>query len=353
MNLSLKTRKIVQLTTIAAACFLGATQVSAQTLLLRYTFDESASSSVDAVDTGATPAANGVFTGADRVATTPGGFSTGAMNSTGAAAPDSLKYVIASDENGEVDKLDGLTSFTLTAWINVQELPNGNRRILAKQAGSTDGFSWNFSDSAATGRSAGNFGTRLFIGGTEGFAFDGVNNTIDADNKWVFIAVTYDGTDGGAAVNNVKYYVGDTTATATNQSTTTITGGTTNPSDVPFGVGYTGAAPTALLNFPGWVDDARVYSGVLDAAALDVVRLENLPSSGPTAVLITNPNRSGTTVTFSFESETGRTHTPEYKNTLDDVAWVTLTPIVGDGTTKVVTDAAAVPATRFYRVVTQ
>src|SRR5690606_6482484 len=119
------------------------------------------------------------------------------------------------------------------------------------------------------------------------------------------------------------------------------------------GIGFTDAAPTSSTAFPGWVDDARVYSGVLDATALDAVRLENLQASEPEAVLITDVNRSGNTVTFDFASENGVSHTVEYTNSLDDVSWTQRTTIVGDGTTNEVTDNSATVGTRFYRVVSE
>jgi hypothetical protein len=340
-------------TSFLLASLLGITgTVSAQTLLLRYNFDESATGTENAIDSGATPAANGTLVGAARVGTTPGNFSLGALESVGGASGN-LRYVIASDLNGEVDKLDGLASFTLSAWINVQELPAGNRRLISKQAaGSFSGFTWNIADSLAGGpRAANNFGLRMFVGGDAGFFFDTSAVTIDADNKWVFVALTYDGT---LSADNVKYYVGDTASAATNQATTTIAAGTTLASTAAFGIGYTDAAPTANTAFPGWVDDARVYSGVLTEAQLDAVRLENLPGvTPPSAVTLTNVNRSGNTVTFDFISQSGHNHRVEFKDTLTNASWQVLTNIAGTGSSVTATDANATTDTRFYQVVTQ
>lgn len=348
-------KMVMKLGTVLSLCLLGFTEnTSAQTLLLRYNFDESADSSVDAIDTGAVPAANGVLINAVRTNNTPGNHSVGALETIGAAG-DNLRYVIASDLNGEVDKLDGLVGFTLTAWINVQEIPAGNRRLLAKQNGAPlyEGFTWNIADSVTSpgARTAADFGMRMFIGGDVGFAFDSSAVTIDADNKWVFVAVTYDGPLGA---DNVKYYVGDTSNPATNQATTSINAGTTLASTAAFGIGFTDAAPTANTAFPGLVDDARVYSGVLTEAQLDAVRLENLPGvTPPTAVTITNPNRTGTTVTFDFLSQSGHNHRVEYKNTLNDASWLVLTNIAGTGSPVTVTDDTATPDTRFYQVTTE
>jgi hypothetical protein len=191
----------------------------------------------------------------------------------------------------------------------------------------------------------------MFVGGEAGFFFDTTAVTIDADNKWVFVAVTY---DGALTSENVKYYAGDTTSATTNQATTTIPAGTTTTSTAAFGIGFTDAAPTANTAFPGLVDDARVYSGVLTEAQLEAVRLENLPGiSQPTAVTITDPNRSGTTVTFNFLSQAGHNHRVEFKNTLNDALWQVLTNIAGTGSTVTVTNLDATTETRFYQIVTQ
>lgn len=323
---------------------------SAQTLLLRYTFDESASGAAEAVDSGAPPAAPGVFRGATRIGTTPGGHSKGAVDFTGALGPDNLKYI----EGGDAAKLDGLETFTLTAWINVQDVPSGNRRILAKQSGGAfPGFSWNVNDPADGSRSASNFGLRLFVGGEKGFQHDlsGPRVTIDADKKWVFIAVTY---DGRLEADNVIYYAGSETGVVTNQVTTTINAGKTTDSEARFTVSHTDGAITANTALQGWMDDVRVYSGVLNAAQLDAVRLENLPSAAPPkGVTILNPKRAGNTVTFDFPSETGRSYQIEFKNSLGDAAWQTLATLAGTGAILTVTDSNAATGARFYRIATR
>ena len=70
----------------------------------------------------------------------------------------------------------------------------------------------------------------------------------------------------------------------------------------------------------------------------------------PNPVTILNPAYSGTTTTFSFQTQASFTYYVEYKNTLADPSWTLLTTITGDGTTPIVTDNTANGATRFYRV---
>jgi hypothetical protein len=60
-------------------------------------------------------------------------------------------------------------------------------------------------------------------------------------------------------------------------SSTTIEAGTVSDSTAKFGVGYTDAAPTADTAPPGFLDDIRVYDGVLTPAEVEAARQENVP----------------------------------------------------------------------------
>jgi len=55
---------------------------------------------------------------------------------------------------------------------------------------------------------------------------------------------------------------------------------------------------------------------------------------------------------FEFDSKNGATHVVQFKNTLGDANWQTLTTLQGDGTRLQVNDTVA-GDTRFYRVTTQ
>ena len=260
----------------ALVCWFG--PVVAGPILLHYNFDEANSGNAAALDFGMAPPAPGTFMGgATRTGNTPGEFSLGALDLTAAGGGT---YV----DGGDADKLDSLSGFTLSAWINLQDLPSGNLRIMSKQGGGAfPGFSWNVSDppEGSAARTAANFGLRLFVGGDLGFAFDpaptGLN--IDAENKWAFIAVSY---DGAGSPDNVSYYVGSPVAPAALLSTTTVLAGAVTGNTARFGVGFTDAAPTADTAPPGFLDDIRVYQGVLTPLEIETVRLANVipePSS--------------------------------------------------------------------------
>ena len=244
------------------------------TLLLRYNFDEASNGNAPALDLGAGAAAPGVFIGsATRTADTPGAFSIGALDLTTAGPGTYL-------DGGDPVKLSGLSSFTLTAWINLQGIPSGNLRIMSKQAAGTfPGFSWNIGDPISGARSASNFGLRLFVGGNVAFAFDPTPTglSINADNVWAFLAVSY---DAGGFAGNVNYYVGDAMVPAAFSSNTTINAGSVNDSAAKFGVGYTDAAPNSDTAPPAFLDDIRVYDGVLQAEEIEAVRQENIPEPG-------------------------------------------------------------------------
>jgi hypothetical protein len=87
--------------------------------------------------------------------------------------------------------------------------------------------------------------------------------------------------------------------------------------------------------------------GFLGVFELAVKSATNAPPSGLTLV---NAAVTGTQFTFEFDSKTGVSHVVEYKNSLTDPAWQTLTTITGDGTRKTVTDPIAGGTHRFYRV---
>lgn len=188
----------------------------------------------------------------------------------------------------DADKLDQLSQFTLTTWLNVNAYPSGNHRLVAKQAGGAfGGFNWAMNAAPNDGAvGPDNFRLGLFIGNNVsagGSDFAAIYSTVDVDahDKWVFLATTYDGTTG-----TVNFYIGDA-VTGVSQlgaslSTIAITvdGGTAR-----FGVGFTDAAPTSNTSVLGLQDDIRVYSGVLDATALEAVRLENIPEPSTYAAI--------------------------------------------------------------------
>jgi hypothetical protein len=87
-----------------------------------------------------------------------------------------------------------------------------------------------------------------------------------------------------------------------------------------------------------------------NAAAVQVFQSSVAP---PLPVTLLNPARAGSTATFNFLTQSGKTHTVQYKKLLSDASWITLITVTGNGGNTNISDTTATNATRFYRVGTQ
>jgi hypothetical protein len=225
-----------------------------------------------AFDTGLVlPPSNGQLVGgAVRSLNTPGSLSPFSIDFTN---ENPYAHVLGEDAN----KLDGLSQLTLTTWLNVSQYTSGNHRLMSKQAGGAfGGFSWNMNATPNDGPvGPDNFRLGLFVGnnvssGATDFGSGFSTADVDAHNKWVFLAVTYDGTQ---AAGNTKFYIGGVGGPVTQLGADrTIVPLTVDSGTARFGVGFTDAAPTANTSVIGLQDDVRVYDGILSLAELDAVR---------------------------------------------------------------------------------
>lgn len=68
------------------------------------------------------------------------------------------------------------------------------------------------------------------------------------------------------------------------------------------------------------------------------------------APTLVNILRNGSNLNFSFLSAIGQSYTVEYKNSLSLSNWTTLQNLLGDGTTKMVSDSLSSSTQRFYRL---
>ncbi len=258
---------------IAAGLACGVLAGTAHAQLLHYDFDEADSGDLPAIDQGSGLPATGTFEGgATRTGNTPAGFSLGALDASGAG-----QYVTSADP----EKLDGLGTLTLTAWVNLQGAPAHGNRIMSKQlaSGNFDGFSFAFNNPGSGDIAADNFGLNLALGGSGGFTFSQSGGNLSADNEWLFVAVTYDGTQTS---DNVIFYSGDVAEPVSLFSTLSSDVGALVPNDVDFRVAAQSEGTTSA---PVWLDDIRVYGSVLDATQLDDVRLANVPEPSAYALL--------------------------------------------------------------------
>jgi hypothetical protein len=241
--------------------------------LLHYSFDEP---SGNALDSGTAPLTDAALQGgATRSTNTPSGsgFSLDLRD-------DAATYAYALE--GDAADLDGLNALTLATWLNVEAYTSGNNRLLAKQAAGTfGGFNWSMNATPNSGPvGPDNFRLGLFLGnnissGPADFTSGFSNDDVDAHNKWVFLAVTYDSTQ---AANNTKFYIGGVNTPVTQLGgDLTLAQLTVDAGLALFGVGYTDAAPTADTSVIGRQDDVRVYGTALRLDELETVRRENIP----------------------------------------------------------------------------
>jgi hypothetical protein len=250
--------------------------------LLWYNFDEA---SGDALDSGSAPLTNATLEGgATRSSDTPSG-----SGSSLDLGDDAATYAHALE--GDAADLDGLAALTLTTWLKVEDYTAGNNRLSAKQsAGNFGGFSWNMNATPNDGVvGPDNFRLGLFLGnnissGATDFGAAFSSADADADNKWIFLAATY---DSSLATDNTNFYIGGLGIPVTQLGASqtlpqlTVDGGTSL-----FGVGYTDAAPTADTSVIGWQDDVRVYGSALSLAELDDIRLANVPEPASLSLIV-------------------------------------------------------------------
>jgi hypothetical protein len=253
-------------------------------LILHYDFDDGSGTVAAADSSGFAPAANGTFVN-DATRTTSGST----PNGTGYAQDLSVNAVSDWVASAGATKLDTLTNFTLTCWVNMRAAPvNGDRLCGRIAATPFPGFDFFVGTPNAGAIGAGNFKLGMLADTSTATA-----STADmgASNEWKFVAVTY---DGNLTSLNVLFYSGGTTNAVTQLGNAgTRNSGTINTTTAEFRVGGT-QSTTADRTPPAWIDDVRVYNTVLSAQDLELVRREisNLPAE-PTISSFTSSGQSG------------------------------------------------------------
>jgi hypothetical protein len=235
-------------------------------LLLRYNFDEATAGDQEALDlSGKAPLVHGrFFENATRTTNTPAGASAAALDVTAAGA----SLLVNQTELG--GKLDNLSAFTATLWLNLQSDPRALDRIF--RAGNTQGFGFRIVAASDTNISAANFGLALdLMNGAVTSAVD-----FDADNKWIFLAVTFDAAADG---ERVRFLSGDATRPTELKAIRTTPTLSTGVLDSTLRLGRHPTAGTRLID--GFIDDFRVYRGALSLEMIEAIRLENLEGGLP------------------------------------------------------------------------
>jgi hypothetical protein len=71
------------------------------------------------------------------------------------------------------------------------------------------------------------------------------------------------------------------------------------------------------------------------------------------APIVFAPAKSGNNFILSFQTEPGKTYTAQYIDSVTNHNWQSLTPVIGDGSVKSVTNAAPGVVQRYYRLIEQ
>jgi hypothetical protein len=134
--------------------------------------------------------------------------------------------------------------------------------------------------------------------------------------------------------------------------------GNDTPSIIYFTVQTNGLYPMRLLYYqagsggnvefysinngtPTLINDSSTTSGIVSYQSL---------ASAAAPVVLLNPGCSGSTATFSFQTQSAHTHYVEFKNNLTDPSWSALTTVAGNGSITNITDTTATNSSRLYRV---
>jgi hypothetical protein len=266
-------RKTTALAAAAFAALAGVPAVAAPVPVLRYTFDDSAATDLVA------PAANGTLvpgtTGAGFVTNTPSGTGRAYSTGNGSDGTADAGYISA----GDAAKLDALPAVTVTAWINLQANPATTtvvERIVSDGGVASGGFDLSVMGTATA------LSLITFERGSTGGTSVASASTINASDRWVFVALTY---DGSLTTGNVNYYVGSPTAAAAPLGgPLTRNAGPLTANTLAFEVAGTGES-SGDRTPRAFIDDVRVYNGVADLAFLEGVRSENVPEPGSAAAL--------------------------------------------------------------------
>jgi len=117
------------------------------------------------------------------------------------------------------------------------------------------------------------------------------------------------------------------------------------------GVNVTGATGTTLTINDAQPSDAGNYDVVVSNSGGSTTSASaSLTVVIPPSVNGGSASKSGNNFSAAFATQSGVTYIVEYKDSLNDPAWLTLQTIGGDGTVKAFTDPAATVAGRFYRI---
>ena len=234
---SLTRQLFLPLALIAGGLATASTAQAALVFQMDFNDADGNQSLLDRGTTGVTGAFTGNATYSTDVASVNGGGYSGVFDGASGAA-----------NFGDINALDGLSTMTITAWINMDNAgESGSGRIVQKRDGNTSGFEtyYHSTDSelefVAKGSPVANGGGAIAFG------------------SWTFIAMTYD-----SVAQQATFYTGDGT-TLTGPDTVALNKGALGSNSVSLLIGNNAADSRT---FDGLIDNVRIYNSVEDAASL-------------------------------------------------------------------------------------
>jgi hypothetical protein len=208
---------------------------------------------------------------------------TALLAATASASKSISKFV------GDIAQLDNLKSYTVTFWMKGANISTASDRVFV-YGGADGGNVGSIEAEANPGAAPNNFNIKV---SNSAQATGGLYTA----NQWSFVAITYDGSAGAAALNNLLAYAGS--PTSFNQSpvftTTNTTGTLPNPTSQQLLVGNRSSDNARPLGY--LFDDLTIYgsktdsSGVLSPSDLQGVysnglsNLSSVPEPGAMSLL--------------------------------------------------------------------
>jgi hypothetical protein len=107
---------------------------------------------------------------------------------------------------------------------------------------------------------------------------------------------------------------------------------------------------TALGWGANWNGQAAIPSALTQIVGVSAGSSHTLLLLGNPALRLLSPAQKGNQFTFSFLTQSGRAYKLEYKNSLTDPKWTTLTPVAGNGGLRQVSFPTTSSLQRFYRL---
>jgi hypothetical protein len=249
---------------VATALLLWAAPVQAAKLV-HYTFDEAASGTTTAVNFGTLgSSANGSFSGsATRTSNTAGGL--GALNLNPNGGNNDLVGPLV-----DLNSLDQLSAMTVTTWVNVQgNLSLPYYALASDMSAGNQGWELYYTP-------VGGDATVMKLGWQVNATFVDATANVTANNSWLFIAATWDG-------STTKFYSGPLNGSVSQVGSSLALSATMgdNANDM-----RVGANPNATNDRTpnAFMDDFRVYNAALTLTELQGA-LDSVPEPSTVALL--------------------------------------------------------------------